>query len=107
MVRYAKCKCPVIPIAPFVTVSGGCGVTCPLTIRIWQDHPCSCRAEEVTQSARSRLYRMSSLDALKDLRFENFEKRGRVGLGRIQADSLENAYNQSKTFAETAKAGYC
>ncbi len=62
--------------------------------------PCSCRAEEVTQSARSRLYRMSSLDALKDLRFENFEKRGRVGLGRIQADSLENAYNQSKTFAE-------
>ncbi len=43
---------------------------------------------------------MSSLDALKDLRFENFEKRGRVGLGRIQADSLENAYNQSKTFAE-------
>ncbi|MBG0786654.1 MAG: ATP-binding protein [Anaerolineaceae bacterium] len=63
--------------------------------------PCSCRAEEVTQSARSRLYRMSSLDALKDLRFENFEKRGRVGLGMLQADSIENAYNQSKTFAET------
>ncbi|QRN83215.1 ATP-binding protein [Chloroflexota bacterium] len=62
--------------------------------------PCSCRAEEVTQSARSRLYRMSSLDALKDLRFENFEKRGRVGLGMLQADSLENAFNQSKTFAE-------
>jgi DNA replication protein DnaC len=62
--------------------------------------PCSCRAEEVTQSARSRLYRMSSLDALKDLRFDNFEKRGRVGLGQLQADSLENAYNQAKTFAE-------
>lgn len=61
--------------------------------------PCSCRAEEVTQSARSRLYRMSSLAALKDLRFENFEKRGRVGLGMLQADSIENAYNQSKTFA--------
>ena len=62
--------------------------------------PCSCRAEEVTQSARSRLYRMSSLDALKDLRFDNFEERGRVGLGQLQADSLENAYNQAKTFAE-------
>lgn len=62
--------------------------------------PCSCRAEEVTQSARSRLYRMSSLDALKDLRFENFEKRGRVGLGMLQADSIENAYNQARTFAE-------
>ena len=62
--------------------------------------PCSCRAEEVTQSARSRLYRMSSLDALKDLRFDNFEKRGRVGLGQLQADSLENAYNQARTFSE-------
>ena len=62
--------------------------------------PCSCRAEEVTQSARSRLYRMSSLAALQDLRFENFEKRGRVGLGMLQADSLENAYNQSRTFAQ-------
>ena len=63
--------------------------------------PCSCRSEEITQSARSRLFRMSSLDALKNLRFENFEKRGRVGLGPHQADSLENAFNQAQNFAET------
>ena len=62
--------------------------------------PCSCRAEEITQSARTRLFRMSSLEALKDLRFDNFEQRGRVGLGQLQADSLQNAYNQAKTFAE-------
>ena len=62
--------------------------------------PCSCRSEEIINSARSRLFRMSSLDALKDLRFENFEKRGRVGLGQLQADSLENAYNQAHNFAE-------
>jgi DNA replication protein DnaC len=62
--------------------------------------PCSCRSEEITQSARARLFRMSSLDALKNLRFDNFEKRGRVGLGKIQADSLEHAYNQARTFAE-------
>jgi len=62
--------------------------------------PCSCRAEEITQSARARLFRMSSLDALKNLRFENFEKRGRVGLGQLQGDSLENAYNQALNFAE-------
>jgi DNA replication protein DnaC len=43
---------------------------------------------------------MSSLDALKNLRFDNFEKRGRVGLGKIQADSLENAFNQARHFAE-------
>ncbi len=62
--------------------------------------PCQCRSEEITQSARQRLFRMSSLDALKNLTFENFEKRGRVGLGQQQADSLENAYNQAKQFAE-------
>ncbi|MCB2209473.1 ATP-binding protein [bacterium] len=63
--------------------------------------PCQCRSEEITQSARERLFRMSSLDALKDLTFENFDKRGRVGLGQQQADSLENAFNQAKQFAET------
>ncbi len=44
---------------------------------------------------------MSSLEALKDLTFENFEKRGRVGLGQLQADSIENAYNQARNFTET------
>ncbi len=43
---------------------------------------------------------MSSLDALKELCFDNFEKRGRVGLGKTQADSIENAYNQARNFAE-------
>jgi DNA replication protein DnaC len=62
--------------------------------------PCSCRSEEITQSARQRLFKMSSLDALKELRFDNFEKRGRVGLGLTQANSLENAYNQAKNFAD-------
>lgn len=62
--------------------------------------PCSCRSEEITQTARRRLFRMSSLEALKELTFANFEKRGRVGLGATQANSLENAYNQAKNFAE-------
>jgi DNA replication protein DnaC len=62
--------------------------------------PCSCRSEEITQSARARLFRMSSLNALKELKFDNFEKRGRVGLGVTQSNSLENAFNQAKNFAE-------
>ena len=65
--------------------------------------PCKCRAEEITKSARTRLFRMSSLDALKNLRFDNFEKRGHIGLGKLQADSLENAYNQAYTFAQHIK----
>jgi len=65
--------------------------------------PCSCRAEEITQSAKSRLFRMSSLEALKDLRFDNFDKRGHIGLAKRQADSLENAYNQAYHFAQHRK----
>jgi len=63
-------------------------------------YPCSCRSEAITHSARTRLFKMSSLDALKNLRFDNFEKRGRVGLGKHQADSIENAYNQARNFAK-------
>jgi len=62
--------------------------------------PCSCRLKEITQSARTRLFHMSNLDALKNLRFENFEIRGRVGLSKMQADSIENAYNQTHIFAQ-------
>jgi DNA replication protein DnaC len=62
--------------------------------------PCSCRAEQIAQSAKKRLFSMSSLDALKNLRFDNFDKRGHIGLGKRQADSLEHAYNQSFHFAQ-------
>lgn len=42
---------------------------------------------------------MSSLDALINLRFDNFEKRGHLGMAKHQADSLENAFNQALNFA--------
>ena len=62
--------------------------------------PCTCRAEEITQSAKARLFSMSSLKALHNLRFDNFEKRGHIGLAQHQAESLENAFNQAYNFAE-------
>lgn len=65
--------------------------------------PCPCRIDELNQTARQRLYSMSSLDALKNLQFVNFEKRGHIGLAKLQADSLENAYNQALNFAEQQK----
>lgn len=93
-----------MPGDPNCTICGGIGY---LRRDLPIDHPdfgkitpCACRSDELTQSARARLFHMSSLDALKNLKFDNFEQRGRVGLGRIQAASLENAYNQALTFAE-------
>jgi len=67
--------------------------------------PCACRLKEITQSARTRLFHMSNLDALKNLRFENFEKRGRVGLSKMQADSLETVYSRAHYYAQN-RAGW-
>jgi len=60
---------------------------------------CICRNEEISERNRSKLYALSHLDELKDLIFDNFEPRGRIGLGEHQAASIEYVYNQSKHFA--------
>ncbi|MGH2582780.1 MAG: ATP-binding protein [Anaerolineales bacterium] len=61
---------------------------------------CSCRRGEVALHSRRRLYAISRLEELKDLTFDNFEPRGRVGLPPRQADSLEAAYNQARQFSQ-------
>lgn len=61
---------------------------------------CECRASQVSQQVRQRLFALSQLDELGHLNFENFQPRGRVGLPPRQADSLEQAYNQARQFAQ-------
>jgi len=60
---------------------------------------CSCRQAEVQQQVRERLFHLSHLDELAELRFENFNPRGHVGLFPRQADSLEYAFNQASLYA--------
>ncbi|RLD11172.1 MAG: DNA replication protein DnaC [Chloroflexota bacterium] len=62
---------------------------------------CKCRQTEIQQKRRDRLFRLSNLDELKHLTFENFEYSGRIGLGIAQAKSLEMAYNTARQFAQT------
>jgi len=64
---------------------------------------CSCRIKEVTAMRRDQLFQLSNLGALKNLTFENFKPRGRIGLGALQADSLEQAYNSAMNFAGTLR----
>lgn len=64
---------------------------------------CSCRQGQVSQQIHQRLFSISNLDNLYYLTFENFQPRGRVGLGPWQADSLERAQNQAKQFAQKAE----
>ena len=71
------------------------------------DHPdfgklivCNCRREEINSQHRLKLYALSQLDELYNLTFDNFEPRGRIGLGEFQANSIEVAYNQAKLFSQ-------
>jgi DNA replication protein DnaC len=63
---------------------------------------CSCRQGQVSQQIHQRLFSISNLDNLHHLTFENFQPRGRVGMGPWQADSLERAYNQAQLFSQKA-----
>jgi DNA replication protein DnaC len=63
---------------------------------------CSCRQGQVSQQIHQRLFSISNLDNLNHLTFENFQPRGRVGMGPWQADSLERAYNQAQQFSQHA-----
>jgi DNA replication protein DnaC len=64
---------------------------------------CVCRQRDVSQQVRERLYSLSRLDELKGLTFETFEPRGRKGLGEIQANSLEMAFNQAQHYSGNLK----
>ena len=48
---------------------------------------------------RLRLHSLSHLDELTHLTFESFEPRGRKGLGEMQVQSLERAFNHARMYA--------
>ncbi len=62
---------------------------------------CVCRQRDVSEQVRERLYSLSRLDELKELTFDTFQPRGRKGLGEMQANSLEMAFNQAYHYAKT------
>jgi DNA replication protein DnaC len=61
---------------------------------------CDCRAGQVSQQVRQRLFSLSRLDQLSHLTFDNFQPRGKFDLPPRQADSLEVAYNTAQQFAQ-------
>jgi len=60
---------------------------------------CTCRRRSVSEQVRTRLHSLSHLDELAHLTFETFEPRGRKGLGELQTQSLERAYNHARMYA--------
>src|SRR4030065_1448799 len=55
--------------------------------------PCTCRHSQISQQVHRRLFSLSNLEELRHLTFENFQPRGRIGLGASQANTLERAFN--------------
>jgi len=62
---------------------------------------CSCRENQITTQVKEHLYKLSHLEELSHLTFDNFNPRGRFGILPRQADSLEQAYNQAQHFSRT------
>jgi DNA replication protein DnaC len=64
---------------------------------------CTCRQPELQNRLRERLFVFSQLDELVDFTFDSFNSTGRVGTAVQQAESLERAYNQAQTYAESPR----
>ena len=65
--------------------------------------PCVCRANEIAQNARERLYELSNLERLGHLTFENFSRSGNPKaefMSPQEAASLNDAYEASETFSK-------
>lgn len=63
---------------------------------------CVCRAKDVAEGARNRLFAMSNLDRLSHLTFENFNASGNEKAKFMtpqEAESLHEAYETCKNFA--------
>jgi DNA replication protein DnaC len=61
---------------------------------------CDCRQKEVIQSTYQRLYRLSNLDAFRNMTFDNFNTGGLVGMNDDQIRSLSTARNAAQYFAQ-------
>lgn len=60
---------------------------------------CVCRQKTFAQNTQTNLLRFSNLVALKDMTFDRFNPRGRIGLSEEATTSLQNALNQATLFA--------
>ena len=68
--------------------------------------PCVCRAGEITENARQRLYGLSNLAGLNHLTFENFRRFGNPKAESIppqETASLQEAFDASEQFAKNLK----
>lgn len=66
--------------------------------------PCVCRANEITENARQRLYELSNLERLSHLTFENFiplgNPKAKHAITQVEKDGLIDAKQACENFAK-------
>lgn len=66
--------------------------------------PCVCRANEITENARKRLYELSNLERLSHMTFENFSPSGnpkaKYAITQVEKGSLMDAKQVCETFSK-------
>ncbi|MEA4812837.1 MAG: ATP-binding protein [Anaerolineaceae bacterium] len=92
------------PNCPFCHGLGYVGVDVPMgDPRFGKLQVCTCRVLEADNSVKDERFTKSNLGALRACLFGNFHPRGRVGMGEQQANSLQQAFNLARNFAQTRK----
>jgi|GEM_PF-4239662 len=72
--------------------------------------PCVCRANEIAENARQRLYEMSNLERLSHLTFANFNSSGNPKAEFVspqEVASLRDAPTLRNILQRLSRAGYC
>jgi len=62
--------------------------------------PCVCRTDEIQAQFRQRLFSLSQLGRLTELTFDTFRPEGRTGIGDAERNSIANAHQRSRQFAD-------
>ena len=60
---------------------------------------CDCRSGEQRARLQERLFSQSRLEELKELSFETFKPKGRIGTSELEQKSIEGAFSRSKHYA--------
>ena len=60
---------------------------------------CDCRSGEQRARLQDRLFSQSRLEELKELSFETFKPKGRIGTSELEQKSIEGAFSRSKHYA--------
>jgi len=97
----ASPKAHADPVCPICGGSGFVSYDLPITDpNFGKAVLCVCQQKNTADAVHERLYSISNMSAFKDMTFENFSSKGRLGLSEEQVKSLTYALNQAQHYSQ-------